>query len=204
MVHMQLDTLLDVVATALREREQHPQAEPDTLTLAEAAEWLDVSRSALCAMMRRGELASITIGSRRFIQASAVHRLFDAAAGTAPKPEPDNSYQTHVRAPKRTAVAPSPPSPPPLPEQAGKARATGEPRLSRHLRALPALSPASAAEAEAAPVTVHTMDEAAELLGCSKGRVRAMLRDGRLTPVTVGRRVFVSAREVERLMAPTS
>lgn len=201
MVHMQLDTLLDVVATALREREQQPQAEPDTLTLAEAAEWLDVSRSALCAMMRRGELASITIGSRRFIQASAVHRLFDAAAGTAPKPEPDNSYQTHVRAPKRTPVAPSPR---PQPEQAGKARATGEPRLSRHLRALPALSPASAAEAEAAPVTVHTMDEAAELLGCSKGRVRAMLRDGRLTPVTVGRRVFVSAREVERLMAPTS
>ena len=53
-------------------------------------------------------------------------------------------------------------------------------------------------------MTVHTMDEAAELLACSKGRVRAMLRDGRLTPVTVGRRVFVSAREVERLMAPTS
>lgn len=192
MVHMQLDVLLDALAAALRDRVPVEPDEPDTVTIAEAAEWLDVSRSTLCAMMRRGELASITIGSRRLIPAANIRRLFDADAASTPAPSGD-SYANHVRAPKRPATAPTR-----RPEQPAEPRAAAKPQVHRHLCALPTLVPDSVPDTSPA-TTVHTMDEAAQLLGCSKGKVRAMLRDGRLTPVTVGRRVFVPAREVEAL-----
>ena len=52
----------------------------------------------------------------------------------------------------------------------------------------------------------HGVDdrEAAEKLQCGKGRVRAMLRDGRLTHISVGHRVFVLAPDVMLLVAAAS
>lgn len=194
MVHMQIDAVLDALAAALREGETEQPEEPDTVTIAEAAEWLDVSRSKLCTMMRRGELASITIGSRRLIPASNIRRLFDADAASTPPVGDSDSYANHVRAPKRPTPAPASAVERPAPP-----RPKSAPTAKRHLRAIPTQVPNTPVDATAG-TTVHTMDEAAELLGCSKGKVRAMLRDGRLTPVTVARRVFVPAREVEALV----
>lgn len=44
-----------------------------------------------------------------------------------------------------------------------------------------------------------TLDEAGELLGCSRDAIRMRVNRGRLESKTQGRRVYVSAASVERL-----
>jgi excisionase family DNA binding protein len=50
-------------------------------------------------------------------------------------------------------------------------------------------------------VRLRSVDEAAALLGISPYTVRAWIRDGRLRPVRLGRRVLLSEGELERLVA---
>lgn len=45
------------------------------------------------------------------------------------------------------------------------------------------------------------VDEASEMLRCSKGLVYEMLRDGRLRGVKIGRRRLITLAEVENLIA---
>jgi excisionase family DNA binding protein len=47
---------------------------------------------------------------------------------------------------------------------------------------------------------LKSIDEAAGLLGISPWTVRAWIRDGRLRPVRLGRRVLLSESELERLV----
>jgi excisionase family DNA binding protein len=47
---------------------------------------------------------------------------------------------------------------------------------------------------------LKSVDEAAGLLGISPWTVRAWIRDGKLRPVRLGRRVLLSESELERLV----
>jgi excisionase family DNA binding protein len=47
---------------------------------------------------------------------------------------------------------------------------------------------------------LKSVDEAAGLLGISPWTVRAWIREGRLRPVRLGRRVLLSEAELERLV----
>ncbi|WP_170092303.1 helix-turn-helix domain-containing protein [Mycobacteroides abscessus] len=55
--------------------------------------------------------------------------------------------------------------------------------------------------APAAPVTMLTVAETAELLRCSESLIYAQLKDGRLRGVKVGRRRLVPMSEIDRLIA---
>ena len=48
---------------------------------------------------------------------------------------------------------------------------------------------------------LKSVDEAAGLLGISPWTVRAWIREGRLRPVRLGRRVLLSEAELERLVS---
>ena len=48
---------------------------------------------------------------------------------------------------------------------------------------------------------LKSVEEAAVLLGISPWTVRAYIREGKLRPVRLGRRVLVSEEELERLIA---
>ncbi len=48
---------------------------------------------------------------------------------------------------------------------------------------------------------LRSVEEAARLLGISKWTVRGYIRDGKLRPVRLGRRVLLSEEELERLVA---
>jgi excisionase family DNA binding protein len=48
---------------------------------------------------------------------------------------------------------------------------------------------------------LKSVEEAAGLLGISKWTVRSYVRDGKLKPVRLGRRVLVEEAELERLIA---
>lgn len=48
---------------------------------------------------------------------------------------------------------------------------------------------------------LKSVKEAAELLGISKWTVRSYIRDGKLTPIKLGRRVLVEEAELERIVA---
>jgi excisionase family DNA binding protein len=48
---------------------------------------------------------------------------------------------------------------------------------------------------------LRSVEEAAELLGISKWTVRAYIREGKLRPVRLGRRVLVAEEELERFVA---
>lgn len=201
MARAEIETTLEALAATLLAQLSAVVEEPDAVTVGEAAEWLDVSRSTLYRLMRSGEVPSFTIGSRRLIPASSIHRLIGRFGAPTDPPGEAKGFATHARAPK-----------PPVSQPPAAARATEDtpapaqpaPVVKRHLRALPTPPVDPEAAAEAPAVTLQTMDEAAALLQCSKARVRAMLRDGRLTPVAVGRRVFVPARELEALLAGSS
>jgi excisionase family DNA binding protein len=47
---------------------------------------------------------------------------------------------------------------------------------------------------------LKSIEEAAGLLGLSKWTVRAYIRDGKLQPVRLGRRVLLTEEELERLV----
>ncbi|WP_124712887.1 helix-turn-helix domain-containing protein [Mycolicibacterium nivoides] len=55
--------------------------------------------------------------------------------------------------------------------------------------------------APAAPVTMLTVAETAELLRCSESLIYAQMKDGRLRGVKVGRRRLVPMTEIDRLIA---
>jgi excisionase family DNA binding protein len=48
---------------------------------------------------------------------------------------------------------------------------------------------------------LKSVEEAAELLGISPWTVRSYIRDGKLKPVRIGRRVLVEEAELERFVA---
>jgi len=48
---------------------------------------------------------------------------------------------------------------------------------------------------------LKSVEETAELLGLSVWTVRAYIRDGKLRPVRLGRRVLLAENELERLVA---
>jgi len=48
---------------------------------------------------------------------------------------------------------------------------------------------------------LKSVEETAELLGISIWTVRAYIRDGKLRPVRLGRRVLLAEKELERLVA---
>ena len=48
---------------------------------------------------------------------------------------------------------------------------------------------------------LKSVEESAELLGLSVWTVRAYIRDGKLRPVRLGRRVLLAENELERLVA---
>lgn len=80
MSRSQIEATAKALATALREQIPDPVAEPDkVLTVDEAAQWLDVSRSLVYKLMGRGELDSIRIGNRRFIPVSEVYRIINGS-----------------------------------------------------------------------------------------------------------------------------
>ena len=49
--------------------------------------------------------------------------------------------------------------------------------------------------------TLKSVEEAAELLGISPWTVRSYIRDGKLQPVRLGRRVLIEETELERFVA---
>jgi excisionase family DNA binding protein len=55
--------------------------------------------------------------------------------------------------------------------------------------------------APAAPQTMLTVGETAELLRCSESLIYAQLKDGRLRGVKVGRRRLIPSAEIDRLIA---
>lgn len=55
--------------------------------------------------------------------------------------------------------------------------------------------------APAAPVTMLTVSETAEMLRCSESLIYAQLKDGRIKGVKVGRRRLIPMREIDRLIA---
>ncbi|WP_255773523.1 helix-turn-helix domain-containing protein [Mycobacteroides abscessus] len=55
--------------------------------------------------------------------------------------------------------------------------------------------------APAAPVTMLTVAETAEMLRCSESLIYAQLKDGRLRGVKVGRRRLIPSAEIDRLIA---
>ncbi|GAB19449.1 hypothetical protein GOEFS_086_00190 [Gordonia effusa NBRC 100432] len=55
--------------------------------------------------------------------------------------------------------------------------------------------------APAAPVTMLTVAETAEMLRCSESLIYAQLKDGRIKGVKVGRRRLIPMREIDRLIA---
>ena len=55
--------------------------------------------------------------------------------------------------------------------------------------------------APAAPVTMLTVAETAEMLRCSESLIYAQLKDGRLRGVKVGRRRLIPMAEIEKLIA---
>jgi excisionase family DNA binding protein len=48
---------------------------------------------------------------------------------------------------------------------------------------------------------LKSVEEAAQLLGISPWTVRGYIRDGKLQPVRLGRRVLLSEQELERLVS---
>ncbi|WOF19450.1 helix-turn-helix domain-containing protein [Mycobacterium avium] len=55
--------------------------------------------------------------------------------------------------------------------------------------------------APAAPVTMLTVSETAEMLRCSESLIYAQLKDGRIKGVKVGRRRLIPMREIDRLIS---
>ncbi len=55
--------------------------------------------------------------------------------------------------------------------------------------------------ASAAPVTMLTVAETAEMLRCSESLIYAQLKDGRLRGVKVGRRRLIPSAEIDRLIS---
>jgi excisionase family DNA binding protein len=49
--------------------------------------------------------------------------------------------------------------------------------------------------------SLKNVNQAAELLGISPWTVRAWIREGKLVPVRLGRRVLLTEEELERLIA---
>lgn len=56
-------------------------------------------------------------------------------------------------------------------------------------------------QAPAAPVTMLTVAETAEMLRCSESLIYAQLKDGRLRGVRVGRRRLIPMAEIDKLIA---
>ncbi|CAJ1505640.1 helix-turn-helix domain-containing protein [[Mycobacterium] burgundiense] len=73
------------------------------------------------------------------------------------------------------------------------------PELAEAIAALVAATQASPAEQPPAP-TLLTVAETAETLRCGQTLVYAMLKDGRLASVKVGRRRLVRANDVARFI----
>lgn len=73
-----------------------------------------------------------------------------------------------------------------------------DPIPPRHLRGLASMYDPTDDSPPA--VALYSAAEAAELLGCSVSRVRAMMRDGRLRRHVIGRYVFTLSEDVDRLI----
>lgn len=73
--------------------------------------------------------------------------------------------------------------------------------IAAALAALLAAVGQNQAAAPAAPQTMLTVGETAELLRCSESLIYAQLKDGRLRGVKVGRRRLIPSAEIDRLIA---
>lgn len=72
--------------------------------------------------------------------------------------------------------------------------------LAAALAALLAAVGQNQTPAPAAPVTMLTVAETAEMLRCSESLIYAQLKDGRLRGVRVGRRRLIPMAEINRLI----
>ncbi len=79
-----VDALAAALLDALREQ-GHPVAEgPERLlSIPEAAALAGLGRSALYALIGRGELRSLKVGRRRLVPASAIRELVERSGGAA-------------------------------------------------------------------------------------------------------------------------
>lgn len=197
-----VDGILNALAVALRDRTTDPTEEPDkVMTVDEAAHTMGVSRSMVYTLMRRGELGSVMIGSRRLVLVASINLLISGAEPGPATVTAGGQFAARMPTPKarpiRAVTTPVPSDPPTAATAGGPACPLSAPSAVPPLRVVP--PPDAELTTGAAPETVLTMDEAAQRLQCGKGRIRAMLRDGRLSQINVGRRVFVSASDVARM-----
>ena len=75
------------------------------------------------------------------------------------------------------------------------------PDIAAAVAALLAAVGQNQASAPAAPVTMLTVSETAEMLRCSESLIYAQLKDGRIKGVKVGRRRLIPMREIDRLIS---